>query len=336
MTFVTATKNPRRKCAYRVLDVNKRARLFAVFFASLTFGCMASSSRRAAKTAFHSSGEILFLSATKPGQCDIYSIRADGSGLRKISRQPLGCIGASWSPDKKSIVMAIATKVTTAKDWYYRYDLAIMKAQSGAVRKVPNAELTKVGVSNPAFSPSGKEIIFTGYSQHHFFALYKIGVNGQGFHQFTHHGTESGGRFSPDGKHIVFSSTQISSTRTGQKNIFTINADGSNVKQITHRSGENCFPVFSPNGRRIVFYSRGKSGKGNFQIVAMNADGSAQKALTDSKLNCLYPKFSPDGNQIAFDVSSRHSEQISVMNADGSHQKQITSLNPYCSFPDWR
>lgn len=70
-------------------------------------------------------------------------------------------------------------------------------------------------------------------------------------------------------------------------------------------------PVFSPDGREIVFVS---DRDGNFELYGMNADGTCQTRLTDHPLTDDDPAFSPDGSKLAF----VYSDDIYVMNADGS------------------
>ncbi len=118
--------------------------------------------------------------------------------------------------------------------------------------------------------------------------------------------------WSPDGRRIVFASN-----RTG--NIHVINADGSDVTQLTHNSDGNIDPAWSPDGRRIVFAS---NRTGNIHVI--NADGSDVTQLThDSRSGG--PAWSPDCRRIAFtSYPRRGGGDIYVMNADGSDVTQLT------------
>lgn len=64
-------------------------------------------------------------------------------------------------------------------------------------------------------------------------------------------------RWSPDGNRLAFSSN-----RTGRYQIFTVGADGSDLKQVTRGSGDKTWPAWSPDGERILFTDvrEGRSG----------------------------------------------------------------------------
>ena len=77
---------------------------------------------------------------------------------------------------------------------------------------------------------------------------------------------------SPDGKQIAFVSN-----RDGSGEIYVMEADRTQQRQLTHTSSFNIDPAWSPDGRRIVFSS---ARDGNPEIYVMNSDGSDQRRLT--------------------------------------------------------
>ncbi|HEX3051060.1 MAG TPA: hypothetical protein VHP83_10435, partial [Aggregatilineaceae bacterium] len=120
--------------------------------------------------------------------------------------------------------------------------------------------------------------------------------------------------WSPDSSRIVFNSD-----RDGDWDIYVINADGTNLQQLTDFPGTEELPVWSPDGSLIAFES---DRNGNFNIDVINADGSNLRQLTDNDLDNSRPAWSPDGTRIAFHTSGIYN--IFVMNADGTHQQQLT------------
>ena len=133
------------------------------------------------------------------------------------------------------------------------------------------------------------------------------------------------------------------SKRTGTYQIYTMNADGSNQTQITFGEGNPAYPIWSPNGKQIVFtrfMGQWSEKKKDFtrvvmdeDVFVMDADGTNQRNLTNHPEYDSFPDWSPDGKQIVF-VSSRIGSNIFVMSADGEDIKQITKLE-WATGPRW-
>lgn len=88
----------------------------------------------------------------------------------------------------------------------------------------------------------------------------------------------------------------VGSEGNAQSDIYTMNPDGSDRKQLTFSQEREDQPVWSPDGTKIAF-ARFNNNFG--EIFVMNADGSDQRKLTQSKFD-LSPTWSPDGTKIAF------------------------------------
>ena len=125
---------------------------------------------------------------------------------------------------------------------------------------------------------------------------------------------------------IVFASDRTTgkgvNNPEGDLEIFTMNSDGTGLKQLTKNNLEDITASYSSDGKRIVFAS---NRTGNFDVFVMNADGTAQTDLTKNPAREIRPSFSPDSKEIAFqrDISSNNID-IFVMNADGTGQTAST------------
>src|SRR5207253_9544676 len=107
--------------------------------------------------------------------------------------------------------------------------------------------------------------------------------------------------------------------------IFVMNADGTNIVQLTKDTTQERQPAWSPDGAKIAFAS---NREGKLHIFTMNAaDGSGVTRLTTGVQTDAQPAWSPDGTKIAFATNRDINEEVYVMNADGTSPVNLTS-NP--------
>ena len=175
-------------------------------------------------------------------------------------------------------------------------------------------QLTSDGDNGEAyFSWDGKKLIFQ--SSRGAYACDKIwvmNIDGSDKRMVSpNHGAHTCSFFFPGDKNIIFASTSHipgdcpprPETPKGARyvwplypyNIFTSNADGSGLKQITDNPKYDAEPVVSADGKQIVF---GSQREGNFDVYIMNADGTNVRRLTDRMGYNGGPWLSPDGKKI--------------------------------------
>jgi TolB protein len=181
-----------------------------------------------------------------------------------------------------------------------------------------------------SYSPSGKEIIFNSDRTGNF-EIWKMKQNGTQEEQITH----LGGRIifpdlSLDGTKILFSGLLPGRSKS---DLYTVNADGSGLIQLTSGAGNNSYAVWSPDGSTIAFIS---DRTGADEVWVMNADGGeATQLTTDHTFKGQLPDWSPDGSKIAYADSVTGTSDIYVMNADGSGQTRLTTSSEIEFGPAW-
>ena len=139
--------------------------------------------------------------------------------------------------------------------------------------------------------------------------------------------------WSRDGRTIVFVSW-----RDGNGEVYAMNADSSEPRNLTQHPAKDAHPAWSPDGRHIAFVSRRD---GQSEVYVMNADGSGKRNLTRDRASDDFPTWSPDGRRIAFlrgrlhgnprpgrDVRRWYLYHPYVVNADGSGLRRLTLRIP--------
>jgi Tol biopolymer transport system component len=115
------------------------------------------------------------------------------------------------------------------------------------------------------------------------------------------------------------------------EDIWSINANGTDLIRLTHSPRYEFDPSWSPDGTRIAYRSdRGEES----EIWVMNANGTGQRRLSAG----LSPAWSPDGSSIAH-ASPGHDPNpplsgISIMNADGSGRRRVPNTDGG-EYPSW-
>ncbi|MEW6457438.1 MAG: DPP IV N-terminal domain-containing protein [Acidobacteriota bacterium] len=112
------------------------------------------------------------------------------------------------------------------------------------------------------------------------------------------------------------------SNRDGDFEIFIMDVDGKNLKQLTHNNAEDQYPRWSPDGKRIVFQS---NRDGNFQIYIMNEKGRDIRRITHNSFNCYNPEWFPDGRRIAFDTLD-NGDKIFVVDLHTGNEMMLTDF----------
>jgi TolB protein len=136
--------------------------------------------------------------------------------------------------------------------------------------------------------------------------------------------------FSPDGSSVVFSSNL---SGEGYE-IYEINIDGSNLRQLTDKIGIPNSPAISPDGQQIAF-TRG-DGVQYVEIWIMERDGSNPRPLYAMPRGQGWdPAWSPDGSKIMFASVVNGSIQLMTINRDGTDPRVLTSMTGLRGRNDW-
>lgn len=231
-----------------------------------------------------------------------------------------------FMPDNKHIIYASthqggkACPIPTPTDgkkyvWplFGDFDIYVADLKGNIKKQLTNVE----GYDAEAtVSPDGKKIVFTS-TRSGDLELWIMDIDGSNQRQITKDlGYDGGAFFSPDSKKLVF---RASRPKTEEEikdykeylakglvaptnmEIFTVNIDGTDLKQITHLGKANWAPFYHPSGKKILFSSNHHSKRGyDFQLYMINEDGTGLEQITTESIFNSFPMFSPDGKKLVW------------------------------------
>ena len=129
-------------------------------------------------------------------------------------------------------------------------------------------------------------------------------------------GYDAEGSYSPDGKLVAFASNRnaysepmtaeqkklFEKDKSSMMDIYVMNSDGTDVKQLTEAVGYDGGPFFSPDGKKICWRRFDKNGV-TAEIMTMNIDGSDKRKLTNMRSMSWAPYFHPSGQYLIFNTN---------------------------------
>jgi len=254
-------------------------------------------------------GKIVFTCYVK--QIDqICLMNADGTERRQLTNLKATAFYPSLSPDGNIVYFSSRQNGT--------YEIYSIGMQGDGLQRLTN------GIGSlyaPELSPDGERIVFTNHGN----GLWVMKAEGGNPHPLTDR-DDIDPTWSPDGSMISFASS-----RAGQRQLFIMNADGSDVRQVTNLDSIGGRSTWSPDGSRLAFY-RGPAGDHNIYIIHIDGTGLIQ--LTNGGDN-LGPSWSPDGNWIAFTSFRDGHNEVYIIHPDGTGLTRITNTPTSDWQPRW-
>jgi len=254
-------------------------------------------------------GTIAF-SSSRDGNTDIYTIRADGSGLRRVTTTSSQELEPCWRPDGVRLGYQ-------ARRPAWRIYTALV---DGSDEQAVTNDLSW----SPAWSPDGLTIAYsTGSSIQRAPAL-----GGKSQTLVARCGDCGRPAWSPDGLSLAFHCD-----KAGNQEVYVLDLGSGDLRQLTHGPSRDFLATWSPDGTRLAFTS---DRDGNLEIYAMRSDGSDPVRLTNHPAEDLLPAWSPSGEWIAFVSARDGNREIYLMRPDGSCVVRLTDHPGEDMYPAWK
>ncbi|MCC7052601.1 MAG: PD40 domain-containing protein [Gemmatimonadaceae bacterium] len=281
---------------------------------------------------------ITFQSSRDGRTCDQqYVMRTDGSALQRVSngRGKTTCgwflpgsdrlfFGSSHMHDS-----TCPPKPDPSKGYVWpldKFDIFTVNRDGTDLRRLTHYDAY---TAEAVLSPDGRTIVFTSLKDGDL-EIYTMNVDGSNVKRLTTAaGYDGGPWWSPDGTKIVYRAHHPRDTtelrqyrellaqgfiRPSKVELFVMNADGSDNRQITALGGANFGPSWTPDGRRIIFSSNHRNPRsGNFDLFLVDLDGKNLEQVTASPVFDGFPMFSPDGKQLIW-ASNRFDQKQTETN----------------------
>ena len=268
---------------------------------------------------------LIFQTQREGVPCDqIYTMELDGTDAQMVSTGEGRTTCGYFFPDGESILYA-STHLGGAECppepgfemgyvWpvYDSYDIFTASPDGSGMSRLTSED----GYDAEAtIGPDGR-IVFTSVRDGDM-EIYSMNGDGSDVQRLTNSpGPDGGPFFSADGSKIVYRGrviepgTELDDFRSlldrglwrpTALEIFVMDADGGDRRQVTDLGGANFGPFFHPDGERIIFSSNFHDPEGrNFDLFIINEDGTGLERITFNGTFDGFPMFSPDGAHLVF------------------------------------
>jgi TolB protein len=281
--------------------------------------------------------QLIFQSKRDGHPCDrIYRMNIDGSNVTQVSNGVGRTTCSYFFKNGKKVLYASthggSRECPPPPDFSHGYVWAVYPDYD-IYTATPDGKNIKKLVDSPGYdaeatiSPNGKKIVFTSERDGDL-ELYSMDTNGKNVKRLTNEpGYDGGAFYSPDNKMIVYRGSHPTDPKLIARDkellkqhlivpitfeVWVMNADGSNKRQVTKLNAASFAPFFTPDGKRIIFctnYFATDAKKRNFDLAVINIDGTGLERITYNESFDGFPMFSPDGKKLAF-----------ASNRNGAHQ----------------
>lgn len=276
--------------------------------------------------------QLAFIAGGSPQASGVWVIGRNGKAMHRVAAGGQCCLawmrkvvrsGAKALPQLtpgRHFHLAGSIVYGTALNALRPFNLLSSGATGTRVAGVPS-----IKGKEPALSPDGREIAFTGVNRGNYFWNIRVADrDGKNVRALTDFGAETPA-WSPDGRTIAFTKDPGGPHHW----IAVVSAAGGHIRILT----TGMSPSWSPSGAELVFQRRVAAGEALFTV---RSDGHRLRHLTKLPGGQYSPAWSPDGKEIAFEWTTPAGfSGLYLIRPDGTHLRRVTSAALPPGRPTW-
>ena len=263
--------------------------------------------------------KVAFITAERRQDVQTYRLVVadqDGENETVILQSTDPIMSPAWSPDSRRLAY-----VSFEND---RSSVWVPTLRTGNRIQVSN----KPGINGaPSFSPDGRELALTLGGIDGNLDIHVLDLSTRQTRRLTtHRAIDTEGSWSPDGRHIYFTSD-----RSGGPQVYRVPAAGGTPERVTFEGSYNARPRLSPDGKRLAVVHLDR---GNYRIAVMDVR-SKEILVVSAGQQDESPSFAPNSDTLIYATRQARNGVLETVTADGLIRQRVSSGQGDVREPVW-
>jgi len=263
--------------------------------------------------------KVAYVTAVRQGQGRLYSLIVsdqDGENEHTVMESTDPIMSPAWSPDSRQLAYVSFEGNKSS--------IFVQTLRTGNRFKVSS----KPGINGaPAFSPDGRQLVVTLGGVDGNLDIHVLDITSRQTRRLTtHRAIDTEGTWSPDGRHIYFTSD-----RAGGPQVYRVPAKGGSPERITFEGSYNARPRLSPDGSRLAMVH---NDRGNYRIAVMDLEKKNLLVVSTGRQD-ESPSFAPNSDILIYATRQGRNGVLETVSADGLIRQRMASGSGDVREPVW-
>ena len=263
--------------------------------------------------------KIAYVTAEQQREGRLYSLIVsdqDGENEHTVMESKDPIMSPAWSPDSRRLAYVSFEGSKSS--------IFIQTLRTGNRVRVSS----KPGINGaPAFSPDGRKLVVTLGGIDGNPDIHVLDINKRTSKRLTtHRAIDTEGTWSPDGRHIYFTSD-----RSGGPQVYRVSVDGGTPERITFEGSYNARPRLSPDGLKLAVVH---NDRGNFRIAVIDIERRDVLVLSAGRQD-ESPSFAPNSDTLIYATRAGRDGVLETVSADGQIRQRLASGKGDVREPVW-